>query len=589
MNVLLSLAVALSLCWFGQQPPHGEFERDWLTFLLLSLVVLVAGARVAGRRGNAPNAVLRPGPALVFFLALWAGLVLIVVAQSVAMPETAWGGRNALTLCWLVGAMACLVLGGLSADQGVFTAVRTPPEGSPAWVAIAAGVALAALFNAVVAWVQVLPLPQIQAVLPAALEPGRGYGALLQPNLTATLLVLGVASVSAISGMHVQSAWRLYLARFAAACLGSGVAVTGSRVGMGLLVLLALWGLTQWLWARRGAQQDSGAQGAMTLGLLAVGGFALAILVAGLHGAEFATPLDRSAALSNGRMLIFANAWQMGSNFPLFGAGFGQFAYWHVELPYQPKMPGYLTHAHNLPLQFWAELGGLGVLWLVLAMVALTWPLGPMLRGQRISPGPGQQWALIVIVLLLGHSMTEMPLWSAPFLLLFAFAAGVWLMDTGAQRGPAVALAPMAKQAAALGAVSLAVSIWVYVDYLKVAALYEGARGAPVSRDEAVRRAFTSVVFRPTAEFAAATSAQVTRQTAPAYRKTLPYLWRYVTDPRMFEWQLRVAAWDRDEAVFEHYANRFAHLYPQQYAAFKAAVAAEKAESPWVEFKSAWP
>ena len=110
-----------------------------------------------------------------------------------------------------------------------------------------------------------------------------------------------------------------------------------------------------------------------------------------------------------------------------------------------------------------------------------------------------------------------------------------------------------------------------------------------MSRDEAMRRASTSVIFRPTAEFAAATSAQVTRQTAPAYRKTLPYLWRYVTDPRMFEWQLRVAAWDRDEAVFEHHVNRFAHLYPQQYAAFKAAVAAEKAESPWVEFKSAWP
>jgi Virulence factor membrane-bound polymerase, C-terminal/O-Antigen ligase len=588
MHVFLSLAVALSLSWFGQLPPHGEFERDWLAFYLLSLVVLVAGIRALRRREHGASANMRLNPGLSAFLALWAGLMLVVAVQSITMPQAAWGGRNFLAVCWLVGALVCTALGALAYDRCAATEGLAQKSMS-AWVAVAAGIILAALFNAAVAWIQVLPLPQLQVLFPAPLEPGRGYGALLQPNLTATLLVLGMVSAVSITGVVMPSGWRMYVACGGMLLLGSGTAVTGSRVGMLMLVLLVLYTLSQRLLMRWDVLRPAGRSNAVQMVLFAATGFALTVLAAQLHWVEFATPLARGAAMSNGRVLIFANAWQMGLAFPVAGAGFGQFAFWHVELPYLPKMPGYLTHAHNLPLQLWAELGGLGLLWLVLVLGVLTQPLWPFLRGQRVAFTGGQRWALALIVFLLIHSMTEMPLWSASFLILFAFATGLWLYDPDTQRGLSLALPVLAKYGTVVGIVALALSIWVYRDYLKVAALYEGARGAPVARVEAMPRAFTSIFFHPAAEFAAANSAQVTLQTAPAYSKTLPYLWRYVTDPRMFEWQLRTAAWERNAPVFEHYAQRFAHMYPAEYAAFKAVVSVEKSGSPWAEFQIVWP
>jgi O-antigen ligase len=591
MNVFLSLAVALSLSWFGQLPPHGEFERDWLAFCLLSLVVLVAGIRALRRREHGASANMRLNPGLSAFLALWAGLMLVVAVQSITMPQAAWGGRNFLALCWLAGALVCTLLGAMACEkpEDVHDVHEQAVPRIPMWVAVAAGLVLAAVFNAAVVWIQVLPLTQLQAFVPAPLEPGRGYGALLQPNLTATLLVLGIVSVVSIMGWWAQlSGWRLQVARAIVLFLGSGVAVTGSRVGMLMLVLLILWVLGRWLLQSRGARQPALGRNA-ALVLLAGVGFALALAAAALNWVEFATPLARGTAMSNGRALIFENAWQMGWAFPVFGAGFGQFSYWHVELAYEPKMPGYLTHAHNLPLQLWAELGALGVLWLGLVVLLLSRPLWPFLRGQRLSLSCAQRWSLAVMVLLLTHSMTEMPLWSASFLLLFAFSAGLWLAPLGAQRGQVLPVAAAAKYGTVLSVVALALASWVYVDYLKIASLFEGARGTPVPREQAMQRAFTSTFFRPAAEFAAANSAEITKQTAPAFSKTLPYLWRYVTDPRMFEWQLRAAAWERNTVTFEHYAQRFAHMYPGEYATFKAAALVEKTTSPWIEFPTIWP
>lgn len=588
MNMLLTFSTALAFCWFGQLPPHGEFERDVLAFLLLSLLGLALGLRAHRSQGEqATDQTLPLGRPLAAFLALWLALVGLLVMQFVGMTPVAWGGRHVLTLLWLLGAGGAMVLGACAASaEGSGTAAGGLAEPSPALQALAWGIAWAGVFNALVAWIQVLPWPALQAWVPVPAEAGRGYGALLQPNLTATLLVMGTASVASLLRSGTASAVRTCTLWAMALLMGSGVAVTGSRVGLVLLLLLCA-GLAAMGFLKRG--ETSTSRPARWLALVPLVGFGVALLAVGL-GVEFATPLARSSALSNGRVLIFSNALDVGRAFPFFGAGFGQLSYWHVELTYQPKMPGYLTHAHNLVLQFWAELGGVGVAWLAVAMTVLSRPLWPWLRGQRVFLTLQQQWALAILALLLLHSLTEMPLWSAPFLILFGFATGLWLAPLAeTPRSPALPWVVVVKYGTVSALIGVSLCVWVYRDYLKVSALYDGARWVTSNTDGVAERANTSVFFRPTAEFAAANSAQVNAQTAEAYAKTLPFLWRYVTDPRMFEWQLRTSAWTKNTDEFSHYVQRFAHMYPEEYAAFRARVSSEQSQSPWTDFSVVWP
>jgi O-antigen ligase len=589
MNTLLTLSTALAFSWFGQLPPHGEFERDVLAFLLLSMVGLALGLRASRKPATSANIQpLNLGRPLVAFLVLWLFLVVFLVIQFVGMSPFAWGGRHVLTLFWLLGAAGAMLLGACAASEhAADAATRGTGERLSAWQAVAWGIVWAGLFNTLVAWIQVLPWPTLQALVPRPAEPGRGYGALLQPNLTATLLVLGLVSVASLlrsagsaSDLRTKTLWALAL------LLGSGVAVTGSRVGMVLLLILCS-GLGAMGWFQR--ENRTAGRSERWLVLMPLAGFGIALLAVGL-GVDFTTPLERSSALSNGRVLIFSNALDVGRAFPYFGAGFGQLSYWHVELPYQPKMPGYLTHAHNLVLQFWAELGAVGVVWLAVTLAVLSWPIWPWLKGQRVMFTASQQWGFAVLGLLLLHSLTEMPLWSAPFLLLFGFAAGLWLAPSAPTlRSLALPWDALVKYGSVSALVGVALCVWVYRDYLKVSALYDGARWAPYESAQVAERAGTSVFFLPTAEFAAANSAEVKSQTAEAYAKTLPILWRYVTDPRMFEWQLRTSAWTKNTDEFRHYALRFSQMYPEAYAEFRARVASEQSQSPWTDLTVVWP
>ena len=568
----------LAFSWFGQLPPHGEVERDLLTFLLFSLLAAGAGWRRHANHvsGNAGDAHLMPGVALSVFLALWIGLILLVLLQWLGMPSEVWSGRQWMSLGWLLA-------GGLSVVMGAMLArsMEVPDRGGSVWLAVAMGVVIAALFNALVAGLQVVMADAMPSWLPRAPVAGRGYGALLQPNLTATLMVLGLISLSSwglVSDAASRTAGGL-VAAFAVV-LGGGVALTGSRTG---LVLLLLWTLAQ-AWRNRGALPRGLAPGWPLLGLVLVLLAALALET----GADLTTAVDRGAALSNGRLLIYANALKIGEAYPWLGAGFNQLSFWHADLPYQPKMPGYLTHAHNLLLQFWAEMGLIGLVWVVGALGCLAWPLR---QWREAAAWPeSRRWALSVLAVLLLHSMTELPLWSAPFLLLFGFAAGIWLAAGGID-GTAMRLhmVRLGQTCALMGLVGALATVWIYRDYLKVSALYDGARWPVNQSGDVAQRANGSLFFHPAAEFAAANSTPVTEQNAAAFARTLPGLWRYVTDARMYEWQLRTDAWQGDAASFTYHAQRFAWLYPEEYALFKARVQTEQATRPWASFSLVWP
>lgn len=580
MHGFLVLSTALAFSWFGQLPPHGEVERDLLTFLLFGMATLWAGWKThVAAQGRAPVAGGASwGRQVIAFLLVWLVLLLLIGLQWAFMPPEVWSGRQWMTMGWLLSAWAAVMAGGIQAAPDV-SGMRTSQA---AWRWIALGLVVAAMVNGMVAWLQVVLGEALPAWLPASQAPGRGYGALLQPNLTATLLVIGLISLESWSDSRAgHTKRRHWFGAAVALFLGSAIAVTGSRIG---LLLLLLWCAVQAWNARSIARSVWAGWPLLGLGLV----FLLAGL--GFGGGEVVTALDRGVGLSNGRTLIFSNALSMGAAFPWTGAGFNQFSFWHAELPYQPKMMGYLTHAHNLFLQFWAEMGLAGLLWVLVAMGVLLWPLRTWRRTPVDRRPEAQRWALGVLAVLCLHAMTELPLWSAPFLLLFAFAAGLWLVPSVATHTSVdVPVHRVGKLATIWGLLTVMAASWVYSDYLKVSALYAGARWPVVPSESAPQRAASSLLFRPAAEFAAANSATVDGQTVDAYTRTLPVLWRYVTDERMYEWQLRTDAWNRDVPGFAYHAQRFRWLYPQAYETFQARVRAEDGHPPWTGFSPQWP
>lgn len=585
MHGLLVLSTALAFSWFGQLPPHGEVERDLLTFLLFSLLITGAGWRwhAAATSTNGAATQRVQGGALIAYLALWLLLTLVVVVQWWGFPAEVWSGRQWMSMGWLIAAGLAVWLGAVTAP---------PPSargtGEAVWRSVAAGVVIAALFNALVAGLQVMAADAMPAWLPAAPVAGRGYGALLQPNLTGTLLVLGIISLNSLIEVtdHAPRMSRRFASGVALA-LGAGVGLTGSRTG---LLLLLLWALVQAWFNRRQPAPEQVAAHRSLAPVWPLAGLGLVLLAAlwQASGVELTTALDRGAALSNGRLLIYDNALRVGEAFPWLGAGFNQLSFWHAQLPYAPKMPGYLTHAHNLLLHFWAEMGLVGLLLILGLLGCLAWPLRAW---RRAGTWPASsRWALWVVSVLVLHAMTELPLWSAPFLLLFGLAAGIWLTsEGGSATSHRLSKAHMGRLCAVAGLLGVITTVWIYHDYLKVSALYEGTRWPVNQSGNVAQRANSSLFFHPAAEFAAANAAQVNEQTAAAFARTLPTLWRYVTDPRMYEWQLRTDAWQGDAASFSLHAQRFARLYPDNYATFKAQVQTEQTARPWIGFSPVWP
>lgn len=585
MHGFLVISTALAFSWFGQLPPHGEVERDLLTFHLFSLLIAGAGLRwhAAATTTKGDVSLRVQGSALIAYLALWLVLMLIVAVQWWRFPAEVWSGRQWMSMGWLIA-------GGLAVWLGAVTA-PSPSKGGTGeavWRSVAAGVVIAALFNAFVAGLQVMAADAMPAWLPATPVAGRGFGALLQPNLTATLLVLGLISLNSLME-ETAPAPRITgrVAAGTALALGAGVGLTGSRTG---LLLLILWALMQALFNRRQPPPDRVQAHRSLAPGWPLAGLGLVLLASLLQssGAELTTALDRGAALSNGRLLIYDNALRIGQAFPWLGAGFNQLSFWHAQLPYDPKMPGYLTHAHNLLLHFWAELGLVGLLLILGLLGCLAWPLRAWRQAGTWTAS--RRWALWVVGVLVLHAMTELPLWSAPFLLLFGFAAGIWLTSDG-ESGPShlPSIAHMGRLCAIAGLLGVMTTVWIYRDYLKVSALYDGARWPVNQSGDVAQRANSSLFFHPAAEFAAANAAPVNEQTAAAFARTLPTLWRYVTDARMYEWQLRTDAWQGDAAAFAHHAQRFAGLYPDDYAAFKTQVQTEQTARPWIGFSPVWP
>jgi O-antigen ligase len=585
----LALCVAIAFSWFGQSPPHGEFERDSLVFGCFFAVLLVFGLVVRPVR-MIPSARACDFPDLKNSMRAptlgAACLIVLLLLQFVAMPSSVWWGRNWLTIGWLLTGWLCMALGALTSVGRVGQATSRPQSGKwPGWGSIALGLVLAATFNALLVLAQTSEFFASQSWFPMPMQAGRPGGALLHTNLTANLLILGSISLAVIAQPR-PNRMRRFIYAVSAVSLGAALFATGSRIGLVMAALAWFAGLGCWLRIRQ--RDSSGSLGAILL--CSLFGLVLMALLTGVGFVNIESPLARGASLSNGRWLIFDNAVEIGRAFPILGAGWGQLSYWHVELPFEPKAPGYLTHAHNLFLHFWAEMGLLGVVWLSLVVGAIVWSVLKHLvtRGGWTEK---RVWSLSVLLVVGFHSMVELPLWSANFFLLSAYVLGVWLgvarTENSAQI-PVNASALLGQFAIFVGSAGLVIVAWIYIDYAKASSLYEGGRANHLDKSSLIDRAQSTMLFKPTVEFALANQAPINVENAAIFSRVLPSLWRYAVDPRVFEWQLTAAAWQKDSEVFRHYALKFQQIYPTEYLAFTAQTK-QKGTAPWLYVEKYWP
>jgi hypothetical protein len=145
--------------------------------------------------------------------------------------------------------------------------------------------------------------------------------------------------------------------------------------------------------------------------------------MAGVSGnVTSAQRLFGEAQSSGIRLYLWREAWHIFTQFPMLGAGFGQFAWQHFLWVPQLQaigVTGLYNNAHNLIMQLAAEMGIAGVA-VLLASLAL-W-LRQSVQSER---SVYHWWAYMVLAILGIHSLLEYPLWYAYFLGVAAFAIGL--------------------------------------------------------------------------------------------------------------------------------------------------------------------
>jgi O-antigen ligase len=122
------------------------------------------------------------------------------------------------------------------------------------------------------------------------------------------------------------------------------------------------------------------------------------------------------------RLNIWHEAWLIFTQYPLLGAGFGQYGWQHFQLAaalHNTISPGLYNHAHSIVMETAAEMGSAGLL--ILCATAVAW----VRQASRAPLTIYHWWGCGVMAVLAIHSLLEYPLFYAYFLGLAALTLGV--------------------------------------------------------------------------------------------------------------------------------------------------------------------
>jgi O-antigen ligase len=246
------------------------------------------------------------------------------------------------------------------------------------------------------------------------------FGNIAQPNHFANYIALGLASLGLLYARRTLRAWHVLLL---ALPLLFVLPLSGSR---GSWFYLLWFAAAAFLWQRR----DPELRPLLRYSLLVLAGFGLMHYVVGLPWFAGAngnvTTVQRLFAedvQSGGiRLYLWHEAWLIFTQFPLLGAGFGQYAWQHFQLGpvlQSTAVNGLYNNAHNLVMQQAAETGLVGLLALFGTLLPWLW------RQRRAERSLYHWWGYAVLAVMAMHSLLEYPLWYAYFIGIAALLLGV--------------------------------------------------------------------------------------------------------------------------------------------------------------------
>lgn len=254
------------------------------------------------------------------------------------------------------------------------------------------------------------------------------YGNTAQPNHFANYIALGLISLGLLYARFSMRMWQVLLLAMPMLFV---MVLSGSRSSwLYLLFATALAFLFQ--------RRDKNLRPLLNYSLLILLGFGLMHFVVQIPWLEGATGTITTAerlfgdnASGSIRVHLWYEAALIFAKFPLLGAGFGQFAFEHLQLAAElrdPAVIGLYNNAHNLVMQVAAESGFAGVMILLGTLGQWLWQ--SVLRGVQFTLY--HWWGYAILAVLGIHSLLEYPLWYVYFMGVAAVMLGIF--DTSTYR-----------------------------------------------------------------------------------------------------------------------------------------------------------
>lgn len=250
------------------------------------------------------------------------------------------------------------------------------------------------------------------------------YGNMAQPNHYANYIAMGLVSLGLLR-LQLRS-WQVVLL---AAPLLFVLVLSGSRSSW--LYLLSMAAMA-FLWQRR----EQSSRHLLHYTLLLLLGFGLmhwVVQLPWLAGSSSSITTMQRLLVEDGsgsiRLYLWHESWLIFSQFPILGAGLGQFAWQHFQmgpLLHATNINGLYNNAHNLVMQLAAEMGLAGLLILFGTLIIWLW------QSVRAKFTIYHWWGFTVLLVLGIHSMLEYPLWYAYFMGIAAILLGA--LDGGTYR-----------------------------------------------------------------------------------------------------------------------------------------------------------
>lgn len=397
-NALLLLGACLFFAFLSPFHflPFSSFYNEWLAILG---VVIVFAYMVTERTVIVP---------ITWITIIPITLAIFVAAQAFSGLLTA-NGDVVIPIAYFIVVAITIVLGAsITAEKGGATRLCMALSGAH----LAAGIA-----SVIIASLQFMgaeavfdPFTMVMTHNATAIRP---IANIAQPNQLALLLCIAIASVW---WLYQVSKLRENIAFVTVLGLLWGLAITQSRIGW---VIVPSFACFVWVTGRHKVFKKISTQ--FVIGIVLIYAAIIAVLphIASLLGTEVNTVVARVGTGSE-RVVLLQQAWQISMSHPWFGAGWYEFGPQQLKIGADFAPSGYSQHAHNIVMNFAAEVG-----WLLTTLVfgALAYWIFKICFRKKFSKEVG--FALLVFIAISIHSMVEFPLWYAYFLMPLAFLIGM--------------------------------------------------------------------------------------------------------------------------------------------------------------------